>query len=258
MTQISYLLFAGIAGMVLLALAIIAFFIVYQQRLLTQQDELRKLEKSHQQELLNASIVTQEKERERIAKDLHDSIGGSLSTTKLFVHHMQHEEKEAFQALKSETAELLDETIQNIRNTTRNLLPVSLEQFGLVAAITDLAQRHQRYSPVGINFYHHGKRRFKADHELAIYRIVQELINNTLKHASAKDIHIDLAFSSNHLKLNYRDDGVGFNLSDLVSNGVGIGLKSIQSRVAYLEAQMEWHAEPGNGFQFVLEHQLTN
>lgn len=254
MDKITFLVFSGIIGMLLLALAIILFFIVYQRRLIAQQEILRKLELDHHQALLDASISTQEVERQRIAKDLHDSIGASLSTAKLFIHHMQQSDQASFQALKSETNIMLDEAIQNIRNTTRNLLPLTLEQFGFISAISDFCQRCRKYSPINIIINSNIENRSKLGVELALYRIIQELINNTLKHSQAMQIHINFELIENQfLRINYEDNGKGFELEKILMNGEGVGFKSIRSRVSLINGELKLESAPGKGFKCSLQ-----
>ncbi len=248
-----YLLFFGVTGMLFLAVAIVLFFVVYQRRLSNQQEKLRQAELEYQKKLLNASITTQEKERERIAQDLHDSVGATLSTTKLYMHQMERTEGGKFLELKTEATRLLDDTIQNIRDTTRNLLPVNLERFGLIASVADLCQRHQRYGPLLIDFIHAGEKRFDPDQELALYRIIQELLNNTLKHAQAKKVTIHINLLNDVGQLKYSDDGIGFDLERAPqTEQKGVGIKSMISRAALLNAELDWKSSPGHGFQLSL------
>ncbi|MEM0994914.1 MAG: sensor histidine kinase [Bacteroidota bacterium] len=247
MDDLAQILIIGVLGMAALAIAIVLFFVIYQRRLLAQQDQLQETERNYQKELLNNSIQVQEVERERIAKDLHDSVGSTLSATKLYLYRLNNEQTAPeFQQLKSETEKLLDNSIQNIRQTTRDLLPVNLERFGLIAAIEDTLQPIQTLNQVQIEFNYNQSVRFLAAKEIALFRIIQELLNNTLKHANANQIKIDLQFYDQQLKLTYEDDGVGFDLTQ-EQKTKGIGLKSIESRIKYLNASYDYKTAQQQG-----------
>ncbi len=236
------LLVAGLVGMLFLAIAIVLFFVVYQKRLMAEQEKLLRLEFDYQKELLNSSIQIQEIERKRIAADLHDSVGSQLSATKLYLKQMKKGQREQdLSHLKTEALDLIEETILNIRQITHNLLPLSLERFGLVAAIEDLVERYNELGKVQFVFQYNEEQRFEQEKEVALYRIVQELINNTLKHAQAKKIQIRMQFTGEELNFYYEDDGIGFDHENWRKEAPklqGLGLKSIESRSNFLNAQL--------------------
>ncbi|MEL6867189.1 MAG: ATP-binding protein [Bacteroidota bacterium] len=250
--KIAFLLFLGIIGMLLLAIAVVLFFLVYQRRLLAQQDQIREMELEYQKQSLDAIIQAQEAERKRIAQDLHDEVGSKLSATKLFVKRLSKDrELKEFDHLKTETVEVIDETIINIRSITRNLLPMSLDRFGLVAAVDDLCKRIRELALFEIDFQHNLEERLPAPKEFALYRILQELINNTTKHAAAKRVDISLSKVDQQLMLHYQDDGKGFDLNlakKVNTDGSGLGLRSIESRVNWLEGEMDWSSSGQKGF----------
>ena len=253
MIDLPMIILIGIGAMGFMAIGVILFFVVYQRRIIYQQEKFQEKESHYQKELLTSTIKTQEIERQRIAKDLHDSVGGTLSATKLYLHHLNHHQPdEKFHQLKSEATKLLDDTIVNIRQTTKNLLPVNLERFGLAAAVEDLMKQISQLNVLQIQFSYNVEERFEPDKELALFRIIQELINNTLKHAKASEIQLILHFSEATLNFLYRDNGIGFDLNTLQTNQ-SVGLTSIQSRVEYLKAKMDLKTASGEGVCFSIQ-----
>lgn len=245
------LLVLGIIGMLLLAIAIVIFFVIYQKRLLRQQESILQLESEYQMELLNSSIQIQEVERKRIASDLHDSIGSMLSATKLYLKQLQPQQVESeIQLIKKESLSLIEEIILNIREITHNLAPQSLERFGLISAIEDLVSKINDLNIVVVSFEFNDNRRFSSDQETALYRIIQELLNNSLKHAQARQIHIETFFLGDQLRINYMDDGIGFKMTQLKDYAnKGFGLRGIENRINLLHATFDIQTEEGKGVQ---------
>ena len=262
-TSVAYMMFVGIVGMLLLAVAVILFFVLYQRRLLAQQENMREMEIAHQRKSMEYIIQAQETERKRIAQELHDGIGAQLSATKLYVKRLPEDEAQHKDIgfIKKEAGGLIDETIDNIRTITRNLIPTSLERFGLMAAVEDLCKRINNLGSIKVNFNFNKEIRFDAKKEMNIYRIIQELINNTLKYAEASTIDIDLNSNADHLKLTYTDNGKGFELPEKEIQGntpKGLGIHGIKSRAEVLNADLEIKTAPNNGFFVSLELQTSN
>ncbi|MEM9921822.1 MAG: histidine kinase, partial [Bacteroidota bacterium] len=140
--NIAFLMLFGIIGMLVLAVAVVLFFVFYQRRLLAQQDEMRQMELDYQKESLANILQGQEAERRRVAQELHDGIGALLSAAKLYVNRLDPQKPpKDIVFIRSETGNILDETIDNIRSITRDLMPTNLERFGLLAAVEDLCKR---------------------------------------------------------------------------------------------------------------------
>lgn len=245
------LLIAGIIGMFLLALAIIVFFIVYQRRLLRQQEEMNRRDAAYQKELLLATIQSQEAERKRIASDLHDSVGVTLSTTKIYLKQITPEKKKEYiSELKKESIELIDETIQNIRHISHALLPPVLERFGFVAAVEDIAEKINGMENLQMDFSTNDNSRFPSDKEINLYRVVQELVNNTIKHSQANKISLILNFEKNKLSLFYSDNGVGisFEKDKKPQKTKGLGMKNLESRLNAINATFNLDTKAQQGF----------
>jgi signal transduction histidine kinase len=178
-------------------------------------------------EISGKIIETQETERQRLAKDLHDDLGGTLSAIKGRV---------ANEKVQSETLNLVEKAINDLRLVSRNLMPPELANEGLVRAVYYTIERIQSTSDIAFTFITFGEeRRLKQDIELNIYRMIAELINNILKHSKAKKAVIQLIYYKDYLSISVEDDGSGIKKSP---NDWGIGLKNINSRVEFLQAKI--------------------
>jgi signal transduction histidine kinase len=246
----------GTVGMLLLAMAVIVFFLVYQRRLLAQQEQLQQIKIEQQKALLEASLQTQENERRRIAKDLHDEVGANLSTINLFVKQIEKFVETASKADKMvhKTKDLIDTTIHSVRAISKDLLPATLDRFGLVEAAQELCERVNQTDEVEVKFEHQTpeEERLPPHQELALFRIIQELLNNTLKHAQASQIHLFIHYTSQGLKVIFKDNGVGFDANALLQSKdstKGLGLKNLESRAQVLGASLKYVNPPEGGTQ---------
>ena len=246
--NVSLQLAFGVTGMVLLTIFIIVFFVIYQRRLLQEQLKRQRIESDYQKSLLNAGILAQEVERRRMAIDLHDGIGGLLSVVKLYLDKIdQGLPEEQFTHLKAKAMEALTENIREVRSITKDLLPQSLERVGLVAACRDLCARVEELKGIPVTFSANETQRFDLDREKALFRIIQELTNNALKYTQAEQISLQFLFTEQALTLQYQEKGGGFDLQQIQKHTKGLGLKSIESRLAFLDAQMDYQSAPNQG-----------
>jgi signal transduction histidine kinase len=250
--NISYQLTFGIAGMILLVAFVIIFFIIYQRRLLQQQLATQQMEAAYQKELLNAGILAQEKERKRIATELHDSVGGLLSTTKIYISNVSQEsDTTQFELFKEKALEALNENISEIRTITNDLMPQSLERLGIVSAVRDLTVKLEQLKDINIHFFANKEARFEADREKALFRILQELISNTLKYSEAQNVHLDIQFSDHQLLVHFKEDGQGFDRKAYMDrkDRKSFGLMNIDSRMAFLGGEITYDTAPGKGVE---------
>ena len=223
----------------------------YRQRQAAQQ-------RAQEQALLAAQSVLQgqEEERRRLARDLHDGLGGMLSTVKHYLATAQGRAAQpagaaAATELLGQSIQHLDSSIGELRRVARNLMPEALLAFGLPQALQDLCASTQQASGVAVQLHLHGlETRLPQALEVELYRLVQELLNNVLKHAQAREVLVQLMRHGPALHLVVEDDGVGF---DPAVAGTGVGLRSVQARARYLGGTMEVQAAPGQGASFSLE-----
>lgn len=245
--EFAWLMFTGITLMCVLALAMVLFFVYYQRRLFRQQTALEKQKLEEQRKLLKAEIVTQENERERIARDLHDEVGALLSTIKLF--YTAEKMKSELPADTSSPIEpMLDEAVHKLRSISHNLLPENLKQFGLINAIEYYCRQLEASGFFTVRFYHQISERLPDEQEILLYRIIQELFNNAIKHAGATEINLSLRQHANSTLLNYEDNGIGFNKNE-TKQQPSLGLSTLSSRVQLLNGKLDIISAPQQGVQ---------
>ena len=245
----------GTVGMLLLAMAVILFFLVYQRRLLAQQEKLQEIQTQQQKALLEASLQSQENERRRIAKDLHDEVGANLSTINLFTKSLEKFIESDTKAAKmlDQTQDLIAATVTSVRAISKDLLPATLDRFGLVDAVKELCERINQADEVAVKFEAQtSEDRLSSPDELTLFRIIQELFNNTLKHAQASEIQLFIHYNPQNLKVVFQDNGVGFDVEALQKSEdstKGLGLKNLESRAQMLQANLTYHCPPEGGTQ---------
>lgn len=251
--QIYLIIAIGIVTMLVMAGAIIIFVVFYQKRMIQEQMKRQALEFEYQQKMLEAELQSQESERRRLAADLHDSIGGMLSTIRVGITTMAKKLAEPGQA--DQTKQMLDDTISSVRRISRDLMPSTLEKFGLLNALTELCERFQATSGIIIQFSEEGTYMpLDKNRELMIFRIVQELLNNAIKHAKATEINVQL-IATNNLTLMVEDNGIGFDVEAITndkSSGKGLGLFNIENRARLLNGRIEWSKERKKGSKTTL------
>lgn len=243
------ILIVGTSVTLFLAGSIIFFVVFYQKRMLQKKMELQNLEADYQRQLLQSTIDSQEKERKRIAADLHDGVGAMLSAGKLNLNMLKSGAipKEEQKGALEETKGIIDETIETVRRISKDLMPTALESFGLAKALLELCQKLGNKHLL-INFVETGKgTELNPAHQLLLYRIIQELVNNAIKHAEASKIEVVLDWHQ-PLQIMVTDNGKGFDLSQVKQDiKRGVGLYSIENRVSLIKGQVEITTNPGRG-----------
>lgn len=218
---------------------------------------LKELEK----EIRIAIVDTEERERKRFAMDLHDDLGAMLSALKIYVNLVQKQEKtpEEREALFFEINDKIGEAVLASKSIANNLMPNVLEDFGLLPAIELFSKSVVRTKAVEIHISGDRKiQRLEKNKEINIYRICTELINNSLKHAGAKNIYIELRRGKEKFELLYRDDGKGFDFEKtLRSNTQGHGLKNLLIRTQLLNGKFLTEQNSGAGVFFRIEIPLN-
>lgn len=220
-----------------------------------QQQKITELEKDKQLLTIDAMLKGQEEERSRIAKDLHDGLGGMLSGVKLsFVSMKENMIMDADSVISFENSiTQLDNTIAELRKVAHNLMPEALVKFGLNKAVADFCNAMQLASKIKIIFEPLGtERQLSNTADLYVYRIIQELINNAIKHAIPNQILVQLTKTSDKILLTVEDDGKGF-IKEILASAKGIGIKNLQQRIDYFKGKMELVTQPGEGTSVNIE-----
>ncbi len=237
--------------------AIVTVLFLYNRSRLRQKNRDQQQLNRQQNELFNAIAVTQDQERKRIAEDIHDSLGSILSAAKLKLSAL----KESQTAISGEQLEkyqvamqLLDDASAELRNISHNIMPATLSKLGLVAALRNLIGTISSHSGMQIDFSTHDfTERLDEKAEMSIYRVVLELINNSVKHAGATKMTVQLIRYPDYINLTVEDNGRGFNYENEVQLKKGIGLGNISSRVNYLSGKINVDTAPGRGTSVIID-----
>lgn len=238
-------------GMLMLAGSIVIFVVFYQKKMIQEQMKRQVLEFDFQQRMLQAELESQESERRKVAADLHDSIGGMLSTIRVGISTIARSLPDPHSI--DPTKQMLDETISSVRRISRDLMPSTLEKFGLRHALAELCERFQETSQIPIDFSEEGELKDVDKHrDLMVFRIVQELLNNAIKHSQAKQIAVKFIVATN-LVLSVEDDGVGFDIENVKKEtGRGLGLFNIENRARLLGGKLDYETEKKRGTKTIL------
>ena len=242
----------GTIAMLLPVSAIIFFVILYYRR---QRIQRAAHEEALHQAMLEASVVSQEVVRRQIGGDLHDEIGAILSATRMSLSQMNKfaDNESKRNVLLGKTEELLNEALFNVRRISKDLMPSTLDEFGLIEALKDFSQKMTLHTNLPIHFCHDNlNKRYDPKIELSLYRSTQELVNNAIKHAEAKEIKISLKEDKNVLILQVSDDGKGFDLVAINQPSRGIGIKNIESRMSLIKGRIKFDVEIGRGSTFII------
>ncbi|WP_395054360.1 sensor histidine kinase, partial [Flavobacterium sp.] len=220
-----------------------------------QNLKITELEKDKQLLAIDSMLKGQEEERGRIAKDLHDGLGGLLSGTKLSFVNMKEnliltpENTTQFEKSLS----MLDTTISDLRKVAHNLMPEALVKFGLDEALRDFCNSIQSTTNCIVNYQKMGiSRKLNTTTETFIYRIIQELVNNSVKHAQAKEIIVQLTFVNNKIVITVEDNGKGYDTKS-VNLKKGDGLNNIDYRVQFLNGKIDTITSPNKGTSVNIE-----
>lgn len=250
----SIILIVGSLGMILLVVAIIGFIYLYQRKLFKKKIAYKEIEDLlREQELKStqALMIGQDLERKRISEELHDNLGSILVTLKMFTDTaLSTGSLVKKDQLIGRIGELAGEAADETRKLSHKLVSAPLKHFGVKTALEDLANVVMETRSIDVHTSILLDRMIDNKVSLNIYRIVQELINNTLKHAKAKGIRIELhEIGADHLSLIYSDDGIGFQIDHNLS---GLGLRNISARVEQIEGEMSMESN-NNGTYVTIE-----
>jgi signal transduction histidine kinase len=220
---------------------LILFFYFSRKKIIQKEIEKKNLEISHQKELLRSVILTQEAERKRIAQDLHDDISSKLNVVSLNTHLLKTpnlSEEELF-GITINITELIQKALENSRRIAHDLLPPVIDKFGLHAGIEELVVEFNSSKVVQVKYVNELNFAIDdIDKHLHVFRILQELLNNSIKHGKASEVFINFEQVNNKNACLYSDNGIGFN-SDSNASKKGLGMKNIESRISFLNGTFE-------------------
>ncbi len=241
-------------------IALLFLLAAYRQRaksLLQQQKlhqlEIDKIKQEHKISILSAMVDGQENERARLARDLHDGLGGLLSGVKIELSSgLNASETQPDKTLLKNTLDRLDQAVDELRRIARNMVPELLLKYGLDEALKEYCLSLKR---TGVNISYqvinYQKNILKQNTQVAIYRVAQELINNALKHAKPSHILVDLQMRENLLFLTVEDDGCGFDPANISRKG-SFGLANLEARLEILNSSLHIDSEQGTGTSVIV------
>jgi signal transduction histidine kinase len=247
--NIYYYVLAGMVGTFLLFVSMMLFYIKYRKNLLQQQYQMKEAELQHQKALLHAVIITQEQERKRIGMDLHDEVGSVLASLRLVVENFADNDVHALPVdeFNIKCKSVIDSVIGNVRNISHNLSPALKGIYGFHDAIQDFCDGINHTGKIAIDVaftYDIAKIKLDENVSLAFYRVISELINNTLKHANASKIDIVFSLSNGLYTIEYKDNGTGIT-KGTKGGSSGMGMQNIESRLGMVGAKYKINNKGG-------------
>jgi two-component system, NarL family, sensor kinase len=253
---LNYVLFGTMIAVIIISF--LAFRNLEHKRKL-QQQRINELETEKQLTATEAVLKGEEQERSRLAKDLHDGLGGMLAGIKYSFNNMKGnlvmtpENHQAFER----SMDMLDSSIKEMRRVAHNMMPESLVRFGLDTALKDFCNDINQSGALQVKYQSIGLVDVAIDQTTAItmYRIVQELLHNTLKHAAAKIAIVQVTKADEHLSITVEDDGKGFDTS-MTNHQGGVGWSNIRHRVDFLKGKLDLDSQPGKGTSVHIEFNI--
>ena len=250
---LNYILLGSAVTLLLISLL---SYRTYKQKQRLQQQRIAELETQQQLTATEAVLKGEEQERTRLAQDLHDGLGGMLSGIKYSFNTMKGnlvmtpDNAQAFER----SMDMLDSSIKEMRRVAHNMMPEALVKFGLDTALKDFCADINNSGALQVAYQSIGLENLTIDQTaaIAIYRIVQELINNTMKHAAAKNAVVQVTKAGNQLTVTVEDDGKGFDTA-ILKRARGIGWNNIHNRVEFLKGNLDVQSEKDKGTSVHIE-----
>jgi signal transduction histidine kinase len=246
-----------LAALIVALLIVAILFIRSRHKKRMHLQELKSIHQQKELQLLQALMQGEEKERSRIAKDLHDGVAGMLAAVKMHFSSMPGSDNLVHSEGYRQGMQLLNEATQEIRKTSHNLMPEVLLQHGLDEALRRYCNNVNNSKVLQIQYDSWGKiDRFTGSFELSVYRIVQELVNNIIKHSRASQAIVQLSQQEDLLSISIEDNGVGFSNNETAKDGMG--LRSLQSRIKAMNGKLEVESSQQSGVSAYLEFEIAD
>ncbi len=262
--NITLLIIIGCAAMTLLAGFIIFFVVLYQKKAIIQRNEVEAIKFKHQQELLEKTLDVEEKERERIAKNIHDDLGALISILRLNNSRASKNVKnqEILDKINKENTIILNRTSESVRSISKKLVSPTLIKLGFVKALKELCQSFTQTGEIAMTFSDHSNGNFAIESQKAshLFRASQEIINNIVKHAGASNVSVEILNlnASTSFTITFIHDGKGISsndVSELTLKNKGLGLISIQSRLTIINANITYFAAKNEAAKITITYQ---
>ena len=220
------------------------------KRIFNIQKRFQELKRKNEARVFSAIIRTEENQKQRFAKELHDGLGPLLASVKMAISSVvKNQDTENSAKILTNAENLIDESISTVKEISYSLSPHVLNNFGLLKAVKSFINKLQINDlPKIIVNSNITDKRFSYNIETVVYRVICELITNTLIHANAQNIYLDIITDANMLNIKYMDDGKGFEFTDETKEQYGLGLTNIESRIKSVQGSCQIYSKPGEGF----------
>lgn len=252
-TQMNLVIFSCLFGLIILSV----IFVVYQRAKQHRQQQSDFHKSSDQEERINSIIETEERERTRVAQELYEGIGQQLSATKINISVLQtfmNTGNEADRLMLKKALDLLDESVKELRVLSQSMVPHTLIKSGLVFAMLEFINKKVLTDELKINLEVIGKvERFGQMKEVVLFRVLQELVTNIIKHAKATEANVQIIKHENELSILVEDNGIGFSRDLALATSSCFGLRNSQSRIAYLKGTIFFDSRVGKGTTVSIE-----
>jgi signal transduction histidine kinase len=241
----AYYIIIGTAAMLFFVIFFYLFFLQMHRRRTIHEKEMYDLKAQYERTLFQSQLEIQEQTFRNISQEIHDNIGQVLSLAKLNLNTIPQIESSDKIAL---TEELLGKAINDLRDLSKSLHPEKIVDIGLINAIRNELVVMQKASKLSAELITNDEE-LKLSNEkcIIVFRMMQEILHNILKHAKAKNVKVKMHVNDNNITIEIIDDGKGFDMANLKSTETGIGLKSIQQRCALINASFNIDSTPGAG-----------
>ncbi len=217
--------------------------------------DMERQKRISSERIVNIVIQTEERERMRFSKDIHDGLGPLLSSAKMSVSALASTQMtdEQTEIIKN-TNMVIDEAVKSLKLISNNLSPHILNNFGIERAVENFIRKFERICDSKITFVSNLKHiRLQSNIEIILYRIICEMINNTIKHSGATEAYIELKLNDTELELIYKDNGCGFDVDAVTHNNSGMGLSNIISRVESIKGEVVIESSEARGTEFLVK-----
>lgn len=250
----------GMAGTFILVASFILFSIRNQNKLLRQRQQFQQAVIAHQKELLGAVIESQEAERKRIGQDLHDDVGTTLSGLRLLIEMFKPADvtDQHYLDFVRSSKTTIDKVVKDVRNISHNLSPATLGYYGLAVAVNEHCGIINQSGKLRVNLANQAEallEQIALPAATAIYRVLEELLNNTIKHSGASAADIRFIAENDLLIIKYADNGKGLSAGGPVKKGMG--LQNIESRLSNIQATYDVNTKPGEGFHLQINYPVS-
>lgn len=239
---------AGTVGLMLMAFSLVFFVSLYKRKVLQNKLTVQEIQTQHQQEMLKATLTSQEDERNRLGTELHDGVGALLSTIKM---NLQVSQRSNSLETLPQVIEHLTETIGQVRTISHEMMPVVLKKYGLQKAIADLFEKISNSNTITASVIHWDEFPKEESDNLMLYRIIQELSNNCLKHSNATSIELSCKQVEGKANIVFCDNGKGFP-KEVLEKAEGMGLWNILNRAQTVGAEVLFQNQEEGGAKITL------